>query len=325
MPSQFFDTLVVIVFYELFVFILVIQTHDTFQQRIREFQFTDFFHQHFTNIQQELIIAVSSKLVSNNFFYLGTEFFFGLDNTFAKYLVENLLVQFTCHEASNFFYLEAEIGFHFGDSFFVNLQQRRKLGCITVPCGIRIEHEYVVHLCVGKDSFLVVVLHISRHHHGTFHLNTAFFGIAFCIQFGEQTFQHIVIGISVHLFVFTITLRISLYLVVNHFFGYINRIVIHFIGGSNLSFEFRRQSYVEQEFKFFHCVEVNGFLLVFIRQRLAQHIHLIILNILIYGIRKKLINLFSQYRLTIHLLHQAHRNHTFTETGDLSFLTEVLQ
>ena len=325
MPSQFFDALVVIVFYEFFVLILVVQTHDTLEQRIREFQFTDFFHQHLTNIQQEFIIAVSYKLVGDNLFHFGTEFFFGLDNAFAKYLIENLLVQLTCHETGNFLYLEAEVGFHFGSSFFVYLQQRREFGCIAIPCCIRIEYEYIVYLCIGKDGFLVVVLHICRHHNGTFHLNTTFFGVAFCIQFGEQTLQHIVVGIGVYLFVLTVTLRISLHLVVNHFFGYIDRIVIYFIVCSNLSFEFRSQSNVEQEFKFFHCIEVDSFLLVFIRQRLAQNIHLIILDILIYRIRKELINLFSQYRLTIHFLHQAHRNHAFTETGDLSFLTEVLQ
>ena len=109
MPCQFLYALVIVVFHKLFVFILIVQTHDTLQQCIREFQFSNFFHQHFAYVQQELIIAVGHKLIGNHFFHFSAEFFFALNHILAEYLIENFLIQFAFHETGDFFYLETEI------------------------------------------------------------------------------------------------------------------------------------------------------------------------------------------------------------------------
>ena len=283
MPCQFFNALIIVVINELFVFILIVHTHDAFQQCIREFQFANLFHQHLTSIDQEFIIAVCYELISNYFFYFSAEFFFSLHYVFTTYLVKDFLSQFSFYETSNFFYLIAEVRFHFSSLFLVDLQQRRQFGSITFPCSVRIEYKYIVYLCIGENSFLLIVLHIRRHHYSTFYLDTTFFGIAVFVQLSQQTFQHILIFVNVYFLVLTVTLCISFHLIVYHIFGNVNQIVVYFIFSVYFSLEFRCQSNIKQEFEFFHSIEVDLRLLVFVWQRFAEDRYIIILNILIYS------------------------------------------
>ena len=322
MPSQFFNALIIVfsnIFFSLF---FVIQQHDTFQQGIREFQFTYFFHHHLANVDQEFIIAVSHKSSCDFFFNLSAEFFFSLHNTFAECLVEYFLCQFTRNKTSDFFYLEAEIRLHVFCNFLVNLQQRTQFSSMSVISHIRIEHQYIIYFCISKNSFLIVVLHVSRHQYCSFYLDTTFFCVAFFVQLCQQTFQHIIIFVSVYLIILASALSIHLHLVVDHFVRNFDSIIIYFIFSTYFCFKFRCQSNVEYEIEFFHCIEINILLLFFVRQRLAQHIHLIFFNIIVNSFLQCLIHNLCNYRLTIHLFNKTCRNHTFTESRNLCLLTE---
>ena len=52
---------------------------------------------------------------------------------------------------------------------------------------------------------------------------------------------------------------------------------------------------VEYEIEFFHCIEINILLLFFVRQRLAQHIHLIFFNIIVNSFLQCLIHNLCNY------------------------------
>ena len=322
MPSQFLDALIIVFSNIFFALFFVVQQHDTFQQSVREFQLTYFFHHHLANIDQELIIAVSNKSCCNFFFNLSAEFLFSLHNTFAECLVEHFLCQFTRNKTSDFFYLEAEVRLNVFRDFLVDLQQRTQFSSMSVISNIRIEHQYIIYFCVSKNSFLIVILHVSRHQHSSFYLNTTFFCIAFFVQLCQQTFQHIIIFVSIYLIILTSALSVHLHLVVDHFFRNFDRIIIYFIFSAYFCFKFRCQSDIEHEFELFHCIEINILLLFFVRQRLAQHIHLIIFNIIVNSFLQCLIHNLCNHRFTIHLFNKTCRHHTFTESRNLCLLTE---
>ena len=42
---------------------------------------------------------------------------------------------------------------------------------MSVISHIRIEHQYIIYFCISKNSFLIVVLHVSRHQYCSFYLN----------------------------------------------------------------------------------------------------------------------------------------------------------
>ena len=134
----------------------------------------------------------------------------------------------------------------------------------------------------GDGTFLFIIFHVRRHHYSTFHLNTTLFGITFFIQFSKQTFQHVIVLVNVYLVILAVTLSVSLDLVIHHFVCNFNSIVIYLIFCTDFSFKFRSQSNIKQEFEHFHSIEINFLLLVFVGQRLAQYIYLIVLDILIY-------------------------------------------
>ena len=282
-PSQLFNALIVVVLNKLLVLIRIVQTHNALQQCIGEFKLAYLISQHLAQVYKELIVAISNKLVSDNFFHLSAEFFFSLYITLTKYLIEDILVQFTFYEAGNFFYLIAEVRLHFSSSLLIDLQQRSQFCRIAIPCSVRIEHQHIIHLSIGEDSLLFVILHIGRHHHSTFYLDTAFLGVSFLIKFCQQTFQQIVLGISLNLFVLSVALSIGFHLIVYHLIGYLDIIIVYLVILANLYFKLRCQSDVKQEFKFFHCIEIDSRLFFFIRQRFAQDVYLIVLNILIYS------------------------------------------
>ena len=166
---------------------------------------------------------------------------------------------------------------------------------MSVVSNIRIEYQYIVYFCISEDCFLIVVLHIRRHQYCTFYLNTAFFRITFFIQLSQQAFQHIVIFVSVYFIVFTSTLSIHLHLVIDHFIRYFDCIVIYFIFSTYFCFKFRCQSDIEYKFEFFHCIEVDHLLFFFVRQRFAQHVHLIFFNIVVNSFLQYFIHFFCNH------------------------------
>ena len=196
---------------------------------------------------------------------------------------------------------------------------------MTVISHIRVEHQHIVYLRISKDSFLVVILHIRRHQNSTFYLNTAFFRVTFFVQLSQQAFQHIIIFVSIYFIVFAGALSIHLHLIVDHLVRYLNRIIIDFIFSAYFRFKFGCQSNIEHEIKFIHCIEVDILLFFFVRQRFAQHIHLIFFNIIVNSFLQRLIHYLCNHRLTIHLFNKTCRNHTFTESRDLCLLTEWFQ
>ena len=325
MPSQLLNALIIVLSNIFFSLFFVVQQHDAFQQCIREFQLTHFLHHHLANIDQELIIAVSNESCCDFFLNLSTEFFFCLHNTFTESLIEQFLIQFTSNKASDFFYLEAEVGFHILSNILVDFQQRTQFRLVSVKSNVRIEYQYIVYFCISEDSFLFVILHIRRHHNRTFYLNAAFFRIAFFVQLSQQTFQHIIILISIYCIVFTGALSIHLHLVVDHLVRYFNRIIIYLILSTYFCLEFRCQSNVEHEIEFIHCIEINILLLFFVRQRFAQHIHLIFFDIIVNSLLQCLIHYLGNYRLAIHLFNKTCRNHTFTESRHIYLLAERSQ
>ena len=325
MPGQLLDALVVVLLHEAFLLVGVVQAHDALQQGVGEFQLAHFRRQHLAQVEHELVVAVGYELAGDDFLHLGAELFFAVHHAFAEHLVENLLVEVARHEAGDFLYLEAEVGLHFGSGFLVNLQQGGELGGVAVPRSVGVEHEHVVHFRVGEDGFLLIVLHVGGHHDGAFHLDAAFLGVAGFVQFGEQAFQHVLVLVGVHLVIVAVALGVHLHLVVHHLVGDVNRVVGQRVVGAHFSLELRRQGDVEQELELFHRVEVHLGLLLFVGQRFAQDVHLIVLDILIYCFGKQLVHFLCQCRLTVHFLHQAHRHHSLAESRHLGILTEVFQ
>jgi len=324
-PSQFFDALVIVFLHELLVLVLIVQAHDALQQFIGELQLTHLIHQVLADIEQEFVVAVGSELYTDSLFHLGAEFFFGLHYILTEHLIEDFLVQFARHEAGNFIHLEAEVRLQFTGTFLVDFEQRSQFGSVAVPSSMGVEHEHVVHLGIGKDSLLVVVLHIRRHHNGVFHLDAILLHGAVVVEFGQQTFQHVIVCIHIYALILTVTLGVHFDLSVHHFVGHLNVIVVHLIFLRHFHLEFGCQGDVEYELKIFLRVEVNGFLVFFIGKRFSQHIHLIILYIFVDGFRKQFIHFLSQYRLAIHFLYQADGNHPLAETRHLHLTTEILQ
>ena len=279
----------------------------------------------FAHVEHELVVAVGAKPGGDGSLDAGAEVFLRRHHILAKYLVEDFLVQFARHEAGDFLYLETEVCLHTGGSLLVNLQQGSQLSGIAVPCGVGIEYEHVVHLSIGEDGLLLVVLHVRGHHHGAFHLDAAFLRAAVLVQFGQQAFQHIVVGVGVHLVIVAVALGVHLHLHVHHFVGHVDVIVVNLVVLGYFRSKFGSQSHVEYEIEVLLRVEVNFLLRLFVGHRFAQDVHVVLVDIIVDCLGKHLVHFFQQYALAIHFLHQAGRHHTFAETRHLHLAAEVFQ
>ena len=225
----------------------------------------------------------------------------------------------------DFFYLEAEVALHVGNGILLNLQQGSDFSLVAVKGNRRVEHQYLVGLGVGKDSLLLVILHIGRHHHGVLNLDAAFLHVVVLVELGNQTFQHVAFGVLLYALVVSATLCVHFHLTLNQLVVYVDGIVVDFIVGVKHDVELRSQGNVEYKFESLVLCKVDGGLLLFIGKGLAQHVHLVIFQIFINLFLKHFVHFLSLDGSSILLLDQAHRNHTRTETRHVCLFAEVFQ
>ena len=211
----------------------------------------------------------------------------------AQHLVEQFLVQVARNHAGDFLNLEAEVTLVAGHFFLLDFQQGGQFRLVVVKRNRRIEHQHGVGLGTVEDGFLLVVLHIGRHHDGTFHLHTLFFRIAVLIEFGQQTLQHILVLVVFHLLILAVALSVHIDLLLYHFVGHVDVIVVHCIVVGEFHIELGSQGNVEAELKVLVGCEVG---VVLFRQRCAQHVHLVVLDVGIHLFLHQLVNLLNHDR-----------------------------
>ncbi|EJX02269.1 hypothetical protein EVA_09624 [gut metagenome] len=251
--------------------------------------------------------------------HLCSSFFFALYFAFTEYLVEEFFVEFSGNKAADFSYFEAEVTRVVLSFFLFNLQESCELSFITFVSSTGVEGQYLILLCVFEELLLVIALEVSRHQRNLLYDHTTFEGLTFFIQFSQRTTQDVAICVNVCAFRVTCLLTESVELLRNQLVRHLDVIVIYRITATNLSVEIRSQSDIKDKSEIILVLDILG-LLLFATERFAQHIYLVFVDIIEEAILEQLVYFFSLSLYAIHLLHQAHRHLTLTETGHLNLL-----
>ena len=120
------------------------------------------------------------------------------------------------------------------------------------------------------------------------------------------------------------TVGVGLYLLVDHLFGRLDGVLRQFVLAVELSIELRRYGDVEEESEGILVVEVDTRRLL-ARQRIAEDLDLVVLNVLLEVLSHKFVQDISEDALAVHFLHQSGRNHTRTEARHLSLVAYFFQ
>ena len=217
---------------------------------------------------------------------------------------------------------KAEIARDTANGIFIHFQERSNFRFCTFVCLIRIEYYHGVFLCTDEFSFFSFILHIHRHQNSLFNNDTAFFRRT-VFQFGYCTFHQIFFFYILYLVVCTEVSLISLNLFADHFVVDIHLEIRELVIFRQFDLDFWSQSNIKTKFEVFLSIEVDFFLFSFVRQRFAQNIQFVFTDIVIQVFRNQFVDFFNQYMLTIHFLYHTHRDHSFTETRYICFLTEA--
>ena len=113
-------------------------------------------------------------------------------------------------------------------------------------------------------------------------------------------------------------------MLVDHLFGSFDRVFRQFVLAVQFSVELRCYSDVESKREGVLVVEVD-LRCFLIRQRITQDLQFVVLDVLLQVLTYQFVQHVGEDTLTVHLLYQACRNHSRTETGHLCFLTHLLQ
>ena len=321
MPSQLLDACLEVLLYEVSTLILVVVQHNALQQSLWELQLANLLLHVSTNVEQELVVAVSLELLADLVSNLLTESLLVLDIALAKGLVEQLLIDLSLDKARNLSDLESEvasvltnlllINLHHGSNLYVAL----RISLAGIPC------DDITQLTTVEELLLVVNLDVLRHQHSVSNLNTTLNA-----YLAQVTLQHVALFRveSLYLLVVTGTALIHLNLLVNELVVNGNVIERHLVLATQLGLELRSHSDIELEFQRLVALEIQLSLLV-AGERLAQHMDFVILDIAIELLAQHLVyhvNLDAGTKLT---LNHAHRSLTRTKSGNLCTLAVIFQ
>ena len=223
---------------------------------------------------------------------------------------------------SHFCDFKAEIASDTADGFFIHFQERSDFCFCAFVCLVRIEYYYGVLLCTDEFGFFSFILNIHRHQNSIFDNDTAFFRRT-VFQFGNRAFHQVFFFYILNLVVRSEVSLISLNLFVDHFIVDIHLVIRNFVIFGQFDLDFRSQSHIKTKFEVFLSIEVDFFLFSFVRQRFAQNVQFVFTDIVVQVFRNQFVDFFNQYMLTIHFLYHTHRDHPFTETRYICFLTEA--
>ena len=228
-----------------------------------------------TDVEQELIVAVSLELLTDLVGNLLTELLLALHSTLTEGLVEQCLVHLSLHETADLGNLESEVTLVVFHLFLLNLQQARYLD-IALRIGLAgIPSDDVTQLTAVKQLLLVVHLHILRHQHGVGNLNAT-------VHLAQVTLQHVtLLGIKLlNLLILTGTALIHLHLLVDELVVNGDVIERNLVLTAQLSLKLRGYGNVELKCQGLVALEVEGFLLL-AGEGLTQHLNLVLTNIFV--------------------------------------------
>ena len=245
-----------------------------------------------TNIKKELEVRIVNELFVQALCYLSTESSLVLHvSILTEYLLEEFLVYLVLLEALNLGNLIAELRLHVLHSITLYLQELRNLSIIVWISLAWIESDDVAQLSTIKQLLLVVYLDIAWHQDSALNCNTAFLSVAILVKLTQITLEHIIALVVLCLLIATRTRCQHIYLLVDSLVVNNDFVVIHLIATSERHLHLRSHCYVKH--KGVRTVLLDIYRSLLLRsKRLAKHLDLIVLNILVDLLADNLVDSF---------------------------------
>ena len=309
-------------FYVCFALFLIVVEHYLLEDFVGEFYFTHLSFAISAEVEEELVVRIQHVLCLDAFLHLCTECFFAFYSTFAKYSVEEFLVDFSGYETADFVYLEAKVASVLSNFFLLHLQERRNFSFVAFVCLWGIDNEDIVYLSTVEERLLFVVLKVSGHKACAFYNDTAFNGLTVFVKLSEDTAKDVTFFVRLNIFGVTSLLRHALHLSVNHFFSYVDVVVINSVVRREFYVHFGWKTEVEVEYEVVVLFDIN---LIVVSDGFAENVEVIFLDVSVELFADELLNFFSLDLCAVHLLYHTSGYVTRTETGHLHLLLRSLK
>ncbi len=228
-------------------------------------------------------------------------------------------------EAQNLGDLEAEVGFHLGCFLLADVQQAGEL-CGVVGIGLgRVDGDDVAELGALELGFLLVALHVFGQHDGLLDLDASFEGGSLVVELLEQTLDHVARLVAVGLDLLSAALAEALHLLVHQSVVHLDVVVGEFVLLREFCVELGGECDVEGEGEILLCLEVDGGSLFLVGQRLGQHVHLVLADILVDFLADEFVDFLGHDFLAEALLDEGGGHLAGTESGQACLFAEVFQ
>ena len=221
--------------------------------------------------------------------------------------------------------LIAEVAVQVLHVVLLHLQQGSHLGIVIRISLLRVEGDDITLLRTVEELALLLVLDISGHDHGSLVGKTALLSVTLFVELTQLTCQCVVAAEGLCLLELATLRGVHLHLVVNELVVNLDIIIRDLVLVRQLSLHLRSHGNVEYELQITFLLEILRFLLLLIRQRLTQHLDLVLLDIAIKLLADQAVHFLHLHGGAILTLDHSHRHLTWTETRNLGLLTIVFQ
>ena len=325
MPLQFLDAALEVLLHVVGILVLVVLQHHALQQGLWEGHLAHLLLHIGAQVDQELIVAVALQLWLDGLCNLLTEGLLILHRSLAEHAVEELLVHFCWLEMADLVDLITEVAVQVFHLLLVHFQQGSHLGVVVRIGLLGVEGNHVTLLCSVEEFALLVLLDIGGHNHCSLVAEAVFLRVTLLVEFAQGTCQRIVAAEGLGILEFTSLRSVHLHLVVDEFVVYLDIIIGQLVLVCQFGLHLRSDGNVEHELQVTFLLEVLGLLLLLVRQGLAQHLYLVLLDIAIEFLTNQAVHLVHLRGGTILTLNHSHGHLTRTEPRHLGLLTIVFQ
>ena len=212
-------------------------------------------------------------------------------------------------------YGERKLSIHLCELFLRNFEERGEFSLVGVSL-LWVENNSISHFCAYELSFFVSS-HVSWGKYLILNSLTALFLL------NEVTAEHVAFFCGFCFYILAKALSITLNLVLNHLVGNLYVIPREFVVAIELAVKLWGKSNVEDKSKRSLGIEIEFGRFFVVRERLAEDIEFVFLDIAIEALANDFVHLFSKHGFAILLLDEAGRYFTRTETGNLCLLADI--